>query len=107
MAGKDEPNDELLGRIVGGYTLLKRIAEGGFALVYRGEQPLLGREVVIKVLRENLRGRDIQLQRFPAKARDRGYDQDLSLITHASAYRVGMPARNMRGEHASSRGACA
>ncbi|HEX2687794.1 MAG TPA: serine/threonine-protein kinase [Kofleriaceae bacterium] len=36
--------------------------------MYRGEQPMLGRKVVVKVLRENLRGRDVQLQRFLREA---------------------------------------
>jgi eukaryotic-like serine/threonine-protein kinase len=60
--------DELLGRKIGGYVLLERIGEGGFGKVYRGEQPTLGREVVVKVLHERLRVRDALLQRFMREA---------------------------------------
>ena len=60
--------DELFGRTVGDYILFERIGEGGFAKVYRGEQPTLGRKVVIKVLRQQLRVRDVLLQRFLREA---------------------------------------
>ncbi|HEX2689255.1 MAG TPA: protein kinase [Kofleriaceae bacterium] len=57
-----------MGRKVGGFILLERIGEGGFGRVYRGEQPTLGRKVVVKVLHERLRGRDVLLQRFLREA---------------------------------------
>ena len=55
--------DELFGRTVGDYILFERIGEGGFAKVYRGEQPTLGSKVVIKVLRQHLRVRPVGAKR--------------------------------------------
>ncbi|HEV7556506.1 MAG TPA: serine/threonine-protein kinase, partial [Kofleriaceae bacterium] len=60
--------DELTGRTLGEFVLRERIAEGGFGAVYRCEQPLLGREAVIKVLHPGLRDRDVVLQRFMREA---------------------------------------
>jgi len=45
-----------------------RIDEGGFGAVYRCEQPLLGREAVVKVLHQRLRRNDVVLQRFMREA---------------------------------------
>ena len=41
--------EDLSGRKLGEFVLRARIGEGGFGAVYRCEQPLLGREAVIKV----------------------------------------------------------
>ncbi|HEY0194504.1 MAG TPA: serine/threonine-protein kinase, partial [Kofleriaceae bacterium] len=46
----------------------ERIDEGGFGAVYRCEQPLLGREAVVKVLHRRLRRNDVVLQRFMREA---------------------------------------
>src|SRR5262249_591143 len=54
--------------MVGEFVLRERIDEGGFGAVYRCEQPLLGREAVIKVLHHGLRGSDVVLQRFMREA---------------------------------------
>jgi serine/threonine protein kinase len=43
---------DLSGRTLSEYILRERIGEGGYAAVYRGEQPLLDRNVAIKVLHE-------------------------------------------------------
>jgi hypothetical protein len=47
--------EDLSGRKLGEFVLRARIGEGGFGAVYRCEQPLLGREAVIKVLHPRLR----------------------------------------------------
>ncbi|HEY5937604.1 MAG TPA: protein kinase [Kofleriaceae bacterium] len=49
--------------------LRERIGEGGFGAVYRAEQPLLGREAVVKILHRQLRANDNALQRFLREAR--------------------------------------
>jgi len=67
MAQTDE-TDELVGRRIGDYRLLEPIGAGGFATVYRAEQPRLGRPVVVKVLHPQLRTRDVVLQRFLREA---------------------------------------
>jgi WD40 repeat protein/tRNA A-37 threonylcarbamoyl transferase component Bud32 len=61
--------DELCGRTLGEFVLRDRIGEGGFGAVYRCEQPLLGREAVIKVLQHRLRTDDNVVQRFTREAR--------------------------------------
>ena len=60
--------DGLFGRNIGDFVVGKLIGEGGFGRVYRGEQPTLGREVVIKVLHDRQRARDDLLQRFLREA---------------------------------------
>ena len=61
--------DELCGRTVGEFVLRERIGEGAFGAVYRCEQPLLGREAVVKVLHRRLRARPVMIQRFLREAR--------------------------------------
>ena len=59
----------LRGRRLGDFVLRECIGEGAFAAVYRCEQPLLGREAVIKVLHQRMRGSEVVLQRFMREAR--------------------------------------
>src|SRR5437868_11656660 len=61
--------DELTGKTLGEFVLRQRIGEGGFGAVYRAEQPLLGREAVIKILHRRLRANDTSIQRFLREAR--------------------------------------
>jgi WD40 repeat protein/serine/threonine protein kinase len=60
--------DDLSGRKLGEFVLRGRIGEGGFGAVYCCEQPLLGREAVVKVLHRRLRRRDVIVQRFLREA---------------------------------------
>src|SRR6476660_7685874 len=64
MAGRDP----LTGRTLGEFVLREQIGEGGFGAVYRCEQPLLGREAVIKVLHHRLRASEVVRQRFMREA---------------------------------------
>ena len=64
-----ESDVELRGRKLGDFVLRESIGEGGFAAVYRCDQPLLGREAVIKVLHQRLRESEVVLQRFMREAR--------------------------------------
>src|SRR4051812_27612892 len=59
----------LRGRHLGDFVLRECIGEGAFAAVYRCEQPLLGREAVVKVLHQRLRNSEIVFQRFMREAR--------------------------------------
>ncbi len=61
--------DELCGRTLGEFVLRERIGEGAYGAVYRCEQPLLGREAVIKVLHSKHSTRQVMLQRFLREAR--------------------------------------
>lgn len=58
----------LSGRRLGEFVLRERIDEGGFGAVYRCEQPVLGREAVIKVLRQELRDGAVAIERFKREA---------------------------------------
>src|SRR5512144_53117 len=60
--------DELSGRRLGEFVLRERIGQGGFGAVYRCEQPLLGREAVVKILHQRLRGSEVVMQRFTREA---------------------------------------
>jgi serine/threonine-protein kinase len=64
-----ESDSELRGRKLGDFVLHECIGEGAFAAVYRCEQPLLGREAVVKVLHQRLRASETVLQRFMREAR--------------------------------------
>jgi serine/threonine-protein kinase len=61
--------EDLTGRNLGGFILRRRIAAGGFGAVYGCEQPLLGREAVVKVLHRELRRSDVIVRRFLREAR--------------------------------------
>ena len=63
-----EGEAELRGRQLGDFVLRECIGEGAFAKVYRSDQPLLGREAVVKVLHQRLRRNDVVLQRFMREA---------------------------------------
>ncbi|MEM9515511.1 MAG: BTAD domain-containing putative transcriptional regulator [Actinomycetota bacterium] len=55
-------------RTIGAYEVGERIGEGAFAVVYRGVQPGLDREVAIKVVRAELANRPEFVRRFAAEA---------------------------------------
>jgi len=44
------PGDPLIGATLGEYRVVAELGRGGMGVVYRGEQPLIGRPVAIKVL---------------------------------------------------------
>jgi WD40 repeat protein/serine/threonine protein kinase len=44
---------DLIGSTLGEFELIEKIGQGGHAAVYMAEQPLLGRHVVVKVLRKD------------------------------------------------------
>lgn len=54
---------------IGKYEILEKIGEGGFGIVYRGRDPMLDREVAIKVLRADLASSPGFVERFRREAR--------------------------------------
>ena len=60
--------DASSGRVVPGYVLHERIGDGMFAVVYRGRQPSVERDVAIKVIRAELANRPEFVRRFEAEA---------------------------------------
>ena len=45
---------DLTGRVVGDYLILRRLGQGGMAMVYLAEQTSLKRQVALKVLKQHL-----------------------------------------------------
>jgi serine/threonine protein kinase/WD40 repeat protein len=77
------PNlDDLSGRTLGEFVLGECIDEGGFGAVYRCDQPMLGRKVVVKVLHQELRRDDAAIERFKREAKL------ASLLDHPNAAHV-------------------
>src|SRR5687768_10814433 len=58
-----------LGRQFGEFVVREPLSSGGFGMVFRAEQPALGREAVIKVLHTRLLGSETVVQRFLREAR--------------------------------------
>jgi serine/threonine protein kinase len=56
-------------RTLGDFVLQEKLGEGGFGTVYRAEQRGLGRQAVVKVLRESLTKRRDSVERFTLEAR--------------------------------------
>jgi serine/threonine-protein kinase len=61
--------DDLSGRNLGGYRLLRRLGSGGMADVYLAEQQSLGRHVAVKVLRPATLRHPAAVERFMQEAR--------------------------------------
>jgi WD40 repeat protein/serine/threonine protein kinase len=68
MAMAEEPMADLVGRTLGEFILREQIGEGGCAVVYRCEQPVLQRDVVVKVLHARGRRNDAAKERFLREA---------------------------------------
>jgi DNA-binding SARP family transcriptional activator len=56
------------GRALRGYRLGEQLGEGAFAVVYRGIQPSIGRDVAVKVIRPELANRPEFVRRFEVEA---------------------------------------
>src|SRR5690349_19407240 len=59
----------LVGRELGEFVLREPLSRGGFGVVYRAEQPALGREAVIKILHARLLASPTIVQRFLLEAK--------------------------------------
>jgi serine/threonine protein kinase len=57
------------GKVIGGYQLVRMIAEGGMGVVYEGIQLNLSRKVAIKILNQELAARPEFVQRFQREAK--------------------------------------
>ena len=56
--------DELIGKIIGGYEVLRQIGEGGMATVYLAKQQSMNRQVALKVLPKHFIKDDTYMERF-------------------------------------------
>ncbi|QRK04353.1 protein kinase [Archangium violaceum] len=63
------PTDPLIGMQLGEYVIQEQIGIGGMGIVYRGEQPLIGKQVAIKVLRPEVDDQSLYVERLLAEAR--------------------------------------
>jgi serine/threonine protein kinase len=61
--------DPLIGELLGEYRVLERIGRGGMGVVYRGEQPQIGKQVAIKVVLRETPDDPEALQRLMEEAR--------------------------------------
>ncbi len=71
MTAPDAAVDErapLSGRQLGDFVLRELLGEGGFGAVYRADQPVLGREVVVKVLKARRTAEPALASRFLREA---------------------------------------
>ncbi len=64
-----EAQDSLVGKKLGKYTIVERVAKGGTATVYRALDNVLNREVAIKLLHEHLEARKDVVERFRNEAK--------------------------------------
>jgi serine/threonine-protein kinase len=63
------PADDLTGREIGGYGVLRKLGAGGMAEVYLAEQRSLARQVALKVLHQPLSRDGAFVERFKREAR--------------------------------------
>ena len=75
------PHEDLSGRTIAGYRLLKRVGEGGTATVYRAEHSEHG-TCAVKILRERMRKDPTAVKRF---LREAGYG---TRVQHAAVVRT-------------------
>ena len=61
--------NDLSGKTLGGYQLVRKLAQGGMGVIYEAIQIKLSRKVALKVLSEQLASRPEFLQRFEREAR--------------------------------------
>src|SRR5688572_6950467 len=57
------------GDVVGEYTIIAKIGEGGFGMVFSAVHPVIGKQVAIKVLNRMFSGDREMVSRFVAEAR--------------------------------------
>ena len=60
--------DTITSRVLRGYELQDCIGTGGFGAVYRASQPVVGREVAIKVIRSDFANQPEFIRRFEVEA---------------------------------------
>ena len=78
-----EPDDELIGRAVGSYKVIKPLGKGGMGAVYMAEHPVIGSKVAIKFLHPQYATDAKIVERFFNEARAVnviGHDNILKII---------------------------
>src|SRR2546429_7234200 len=60
----DVKRDEMIGRVVGSWRVVKLLGEGGMGSVYMGEHPAIGSKVAIKMLHPRFDADERIVERF-------------------------------------------
>src|SRR5207302_8803961 len=60
----DVKRDEMIGRVVGSWRVVKLLGEGGMGSVYMGEHPAIGSKVAIKILHPRFDADERIVERF-------------------------------------------
>ncbi len=68
LGRKPEGNYDLTGAVIRGYQLLQQIGSGGFGAVYRAYQPVVEREVAVKVILAEYANQPDFIRRFETEA---------------------------------------
>ncbi|MGH6961717.1 MAG: protein kinase domain-containing protein [Dongiaceae bacterium] len=68
VAREEIGREDLSGRAIRGYALSERIGAGGFGVVYRAVQPLVEREVAVKIILPEYADHPDFIRRFEAEA---------------------------------------
>jgi serine/threonine-protein kinase len=83
---KPAPNiprlNDLTGRTLGDFQLIRRLGQGGMGEVYLSRQLSLNRQVAIKILRADLAANETSLHRFQQEARA------VAAVTHANIVQI-------------------
>jgi tRNA A-37 threonylcarbamoyl transferase component Bud32 len=74
--------DDLTGRLLGDFQLVRRIGQGGMGQVYLARQVSLNRQVAVKILRTDLAANETSLRRFEQEAKA------VAAVTHANIVQV-------------------
>ncbi len=61
--------DPLIGQLLGEYKVIERLGQGGMGVLYRGEQPDIGKSVAIKVLLNSIAADPVLVERMLDEAR--------------------------------------
>jgi len=67
----DDP-EELVGKTLGKYKVVELLGRGGMGIVYRAHDPMIERDVAIKVLPEDCAADEMTFRRFHSEARSAG-----------------------------------
>ena len=81
--GRIEPEDELIGRAVGSYRIVRLLGKGGMGSVYLGEHPVIGSRVAVKFLHPRFSNDASIVDRFFNEARAVnliGHDNILAIL---------------------------
>lgn len=79
----EEPSaDDLTGKVLGDFNILRRLGQGGMGQVYLAEQLSLRRKVALKILKPELASNETSLRRFHSEA------TSVARATHANIVQV-------------------